>query len=151
MTGCAFSSALRALACIVLVLALFVGGCKSPTGPEHEFGVLATFQVGGSPNERFTVLITNEETIRQIKAFNRGQSNENIPNGIVVRGAVSYNKPWSWHIDPESIHMAFSTIEIQDGLPSFVEAELDVWAGGYYGPWSARLISMEPVAAGLYR
>jgi hypothetical protein len=142
---------LRALACIALVLALFVGGCKSPTAPEHEFGVLATFQVGPSHSERFTILITNEETIRQIKAFNKGQSDAGIPNGLVVRGAVSYNKPWSWHIDSEDIQMAEATAEINDGLPSFVEAELDVWAGGYYGPWTVRLISMEPVAAGLYR
>ena len=151
MTGCAFSNALRMSARIVLVLALSVGGCKSPTAPEHEFGVLATFQVGPSPNERFTILITNEDTIREIKAFNKGQSNAGIPNGLVVRGAVSYNKPWSWHIDSENIHMAEVTIEINDGLPSFVEAELDGWAGSYYGPWSVRLISMEPVAAGLYR
>jgi hypothetical protein len=151
MTDYASRNGLKALSCIALVLAFVVGGCKSPSGPEHEFGVLATFEVADSPNERFTILITNEETIRQLKALRRGQSDAGIPNGLVVRGAVSYNKPWSWHIDSEDIQMAESTIEINDGLPSFVEAELDAWAGRYYGPWIVRLISMEPVAAGLYR
>lgn len=150
MTDYASGNGLKTLSCIVLVLAFFVGGCKSPTDPEHKFGVLATFEVG-APNERFTVIITNEETIRKIKALKKGQSDESIPIGIVVRGAVSYNKPWSWHIDPESIHMANATVEICDGLPSMVEAGLDVWDGHCFGPWDARLISLEPCAAWLYR
>jgi len=150
MTDYASRNGLKALSCIALVLAFFVGGCKSPTGPEHKFGVLATFEVAWSHDERFTILVTNEETIRQIKALNKGQSAAGIPAGRVVRGAVSYNKPWSWHIDSEDIHMVEATLEILDGRPSFVEATLDQWVGGYYGPWTVRLISLEPCPSWLY-
>ncbi len=142
MTDGAFCKAFRILAFIVLVLVLSVGDCKSPTNPDLQGGVLAAFEVGAT-EERYSILITNEETIRQIYALKNGQSNETIPNGLVVRGAVSYNKPWSWHIDSEDIHMAFATVEINDGLPSMVEAELDGWAGRFFGPWGARLISLK--------
>ncbi|OGM16911.1 hypothetical protein A2V61_01000 [Candidatus Woesebacteria bacterium RBG_19FT_COMBO_47_8] len=134
--------AVRALACVVVVLIVLAGTCKSPTDPELRGGVLATFQVR-SPDARYSILITNEETIREIYALKNGQSDDAIPNGLVVRGAVSYNKPWSWHIDSEDIHMAFATIEINDGNPSMVEAGLDNWAGRYFGPWGARLISLK--------
>ena len=142
MTDYASANALKTLACIVLVLVFFVGDCKSPTVPELRGGVLATFEVGAL-DERFSILITNEETIHEIYALKNGQSDKAIPNGLVVRGAVSYNKPWSWHIDSEDIHMAFATVEINDGLPSMVEAGLDNWAGRFYGPWGARLISLK--------
>lgn len=33
--------------------------------------------------------------------------------------------PWPWHIDSEDIAMAKVTIELCDGVPSYVEAHLD--------------------------
>jgi hypothetical protein len=142
MADGASGKAFRILAFIVLILVLSVGDCKSPTNPDLKGGVLATFEVGAT-EERYNILITNVETIRQIYALKNGQSNETIPNGLVVRGAVSYNKPWSWHIDSENVQMAWATLEINDGLPSMVEARLDRWAGRYFGPWDARLIFLK--------
>jgi hypothetical protein len=62
-----------------------------------------------------------------------------------VEGAVFYNQPWSWHIDPEDIHMAEATIELHDGLPSFVENELEYWLESVhrYAPWSATIRTIE--------
>jgi hypothetical protein len=57
---------------------------------------------------------------------------------------VSYNQPWSWHIDSEDIHMAEMTIELCDGLPSHVENDLDYWVDtvGRFCPWQATLVNI---------
>lgn len=75
-------------------------------------------------------------------ALRNGQSNARIPNGIVVKGAVSYSKPWSWHIDSEQIWLAEICAEICDGRPSYVEANVDDWAGSTFCPWSAEPVSV---------
>lgn len=125
-----------------LALVLFLPACRSATGPGLEGGVLATFDVYG---ERFSIFVTKASTIDQIIALWNGQSNARIPNGRLRAGRVSYNLPWSWHIDPEEIEMAEATIELCDGTPSFVESELDYWLQtvGYYCPWGARLIALK--------
>jgi hypothetical protein len=105
-------------------------------------GILATFDVVG---ERYRVFITNDETIEQVLALQRGESQATIPSGRIVRGSVAYNQPWSWHIDPDDIHMAEMTIELCDGLPSHVEGDLDYWVDTVqrFCPWSAELVEIQ--------
>ncbi len=127
-------------ACLVLLVLL--AACPSPGGPDLEGGVLATFDVNG---ERFSIFITNPQTIDQVIALSHGQSDATIPSGRVRRGRVSYNTPWSWHIDSQDITMAEVTIELCDGTPSYLEAHLDDWIDtvGYFCPWSAELVSVK--------
>jgi len=105
-------------------------------------GILVTFEV---INERYSVFITDETAIEQVFAVRRGESSAGIPSGRIVDGPVFYNQPWSWHIDPEDIHMADITIELCDGTPSMVEENLDYWLNsvGRFCPWDARIINIE--------
>jgi len=105
-------------------------------------GVLATFDVVG---EQYSIFITNKETILQVFALQRGESQANIPSGRLIRGSVAYNRPWSWHIDPEDVHMAEMTIELCDGLPSHVEGDLNYWVDTVqrFCPWGAKLIQVQ--------
>ena len=131
------------MAKLVIVLIIFViGSCSSPTGPGLENGVLATFSV---QSERHSISITNPQTIEQVIALWNGQSTVNIPGGRVHKGHVAYNKTWSWHIDSGDVTMAEATIELCDGLPSYVEAHLDDWIQtvGYCCPWSAKLVALK--------
>lgn len=127
---------------ILIISALFLLSCSSPESPQLEDGILVTFDVQG---ERYKIFITNEETIDQVYALQAGESNASIPSGKLFRGQVSYNKPWSWHIDSEDIEMAEFTIELCDGLPSHVEENLDYWVDtvGRFCPWSAELVSIK--------
>lgn len=133
---------MRAAVIIILALGFIAGSCSSPTDPGLEDGILATFDVNG---ERYNIFITNPQTIDQVIALSHGQSNANIPSGRVIKGRVSYNRPWSWHIDSQDITMAEVTIELCDGIPSYVEAHLDDWIAtvGYFCPWSAELVSIK--------
>jgi hypothetical protein len=105
-------------------------------------GILVTFDVVG---EQYSVFITNNETIEEVFAVQRGESQATIPNGLIVEGTVFYNQPWSWHIDSEDIQMVETTIELYDGLPSFVENELEYWLETVhrYAPWSATIKTVE--------
>lgn len=110
--------------------------------PALSGGILATFDVVG---EAYSIFITNKTTIEEVFALQRGESQATIPSGRLVRGGVDYNAPWSWHIDPEDIHMAEITIELCDGTPSQVEADLDYWLSTVqrFCPWGAKLVKVE--------
>ena len=105
-------------------------------------GILVTFDVVG---EQYSIFITNNKTIEEVFAVQRGESQATIPNGLVVKGTVFYNQPWSWHIDSEDIHMVEMTIELYDGVPSFVESELEYWLESVhrYAPWFATIKTIE--------
>lgn len=109
-------------------------------------GVLVTFDVVG---ERYSIFITNNNTIEQVLALHKGESKATIPSGRLVKGTVSYNEPWSWHIDSEDIHMAEITIELCDGTPSQIEDNLDYWLETVqrFCPWSARIVKIEDFRA----
>jgi hypothetical protein len=126
---------------IIAVFTLLIAGCTSPASPDLEGGILATFDVQG---EEYSIFITNEDTIDDVFALEAGTSNATIPSGKLLRGQVSYNKPWSWHIDSEDIVMAEITIELCSGLPSHVEENLDYWVDtvGRFCPWSAELVEI---------
>lgn len=110
--------------------------------PALSGGVLATFDVNG---EKYSIFITNIDTIDQVLALERGQSMATIPSGRLLRGAEDYNRPWSWHIDSEDIEMAEVTMELCDGTPSQVEANLDYWIDNVqrFCPWGAILTAVE--------
>jgi hypothetical protein len=127
---------------MLFAILFLLSACSTPEAPELKGGVLATFDVG---SERYSIFITNQQTIEQVYALSRGQSQAAIPSGRVLTGQVSYNKPWHWHIDSQDIAMAEATIELCDGSPSMVEQNIDYWVGtvGRFCPWSARLVSLK--------
>jgi hypothetical protein len=132
-------SALRALNIVIFFALLLGSACTTTEAPEFKGGVLATFDVQG---ERFSIFITNPETIEQVYALSKGESDARIPSGRLLRGQVSYNKPWHWHIDSQDIAMAHVTMELCDGRPSDVENNSDYWIDsvGRFCPWSAQLV-----------
>ena len=142
-------SRLPVIGLILLLFSLTLLGCAgsgpslTPTlTPSLSGGILVTFDVNG---EMYRIFIKNEETIEQVFAVQRGESQATIPSGKLSKGSVWYNGPWSWHIDSEDIHMADVTMELCDGIPSHVEADLDYWvnAVGRFCPWNATIVQIE--------
>lgn len=107
-------------------------------------GIVATFDVNG---ERFNVWLTNDETIENVYALQRGESNANIPNGPIQHGAgrADHNAPHDWHLDPEATEMAEVTFELCDGAPSYVDDNTEEFVEnvGRYCPWSAELVEID--------
>ncbi len=84
---------------LLLLFSLFLAGYGCQRDSELQAGLLVTFDVVG---ERYSILIKNPRTIEQVLALERGESLAAIPNGKLVKGQVSYNQPWNWHIDPRT-------------------------------------------------
>jgi hypothetical protein len=132
---------------LVSLLIALTGGsaCGSPLLPGRlEGGVLATFEVG---SERFKVFVTNSATIDQLFELKNGTSLANIPNARIQRGSGQgrHNAPYSWHLDPQEIEMAFAAIEVCDGAPSYVQDHRDEYVNVVkrYCPWGARLVELQ--------
>jgi hypothetical protein len=84
------------------------------------------------------------KTAGQVFALSKGEGDARIPSGRLLRGQVSYNKPWHWHIDSQDIAIVEVAIELCDGRPSDVENNQDYWIDivGRFCPWSAQLVAL---------
>lgn len=138
------------LCAAVLALALLPAlGCGSSESPSEPTG--AVFQIRvcrGSQHapegEVFRVLIRDRDAIRQAQTL-IGEGNRRIVGGPLLAGDGGFNQPWSWHIDPDEVGFSEGAIEVCDGCPGFVEADLDYWLNtlGFYCPWSTEVISQQ--------
>ena len=99
---------------------------------------VATFQV---VDETYKIELATPELVAHAEALLAGESVAAIPNGVVVRNDPGPNAPWSWHIDPATLGFADLTIEVCDGLPSYVEDE--IVTSDQYCPWSAKVIAID--------
>lgn len=109
-------------------------GCAPPTG-----GLWASFRVG---SETFKQKITNAVAIADAIAVWRGQSNKTIPVGSLRCSCAAWNCGWRFTMDPATLVMASSAIEICDGLPSYVNETCPHFGGGAYCPWSAIMVDL---------
>lgn len=114
--------------------AVLLAGCV----PAEEPVPVATFEVG---DETYRIELVTPELVAHAQALITGEDVAAIPNGRVVRDDPGVNAPWSWHIDPATLEFADQTIEVCDGLPSYVED--GTVTSDYYCPWSAELVSID--------
>lgn len=93
--------------------------------------------------ERFTLQATDSATIQQLIDNYNGKNNFHV-TGILATGDGGFNSPWSWHLDPSSVRMAEVSIELCDGIPSFVEENLAYWLNTVhnYCPWGSKVIAI---------
>jgi len=93
--------------------------------------------------ETFVIYATDPQTIQQLIDNYHNKNNFHVTGKLVV-GDGGFNSPWSWHLDPDSVRMAEFSIELCDGLPSHVEADLDYWinTAGTYCPWSSKVVQI---------
>jgi hypothetical protein len=120
---------LTATAAVVLL-----AGCA----PAHKNPV-ATFEVAGV--ETYKIELDTPALVKHAEQLLKGEDVAAIPLGRVVRDSPGVNKPWSWHIDPKTLQFAQITIEVCDGLPSYVEDR--TVTSKDYCPWSAKVIKID--------
>ncbi|CAN5254773.1 hypothetical protein BH24CHL7_BH24CHL7_04880 [soil metagenome] len=116
----------------------------SPTAPaavspSPSGAVVVTFQV---EDEQYRILLTDADDIAVAQRLLAGEEAPSIPNGLIVRGDPGVNTGYSWHIDPASVEFADMTIELCDGLPSFVED--GTLEGDRFCPWGAGVVDIQP-------
>jgi hypothetical protein len=102
---------------------------------------VATFRVADV--ETYKIALMTPELVDHAERLLAGEPIAAIPLGTVVRDDPGPNAPWSWHIDPASLEFADITIEVCDGLPSYVED--GTVTSDQYCPWSAQVIAVDGV------
>jgi hypothetical protein len=100
---------------------------------------VATFEVAGG--EQYKIELATPELVDHAQRLLDGESLPAIPLGTVVRNAPGVNAPWSWHIDPATLEFAAVTIEVCDGIPSYVED--GIVTSDQFCPWSAKVIAVD--------
>jgi hypothetical protein len=105
---------------------------------------VVTFEVAGG--ERFKVELATQPLVDHAARLLGGASGlAAIPLGTVVRGSPDVNAPWTWHLDPASFSFADVTVEVCDGIPSYVED--GTVTSPQFCPWSAKVVALEPKVA----
>lgn len=133
---------MRAWVAAMAVGLLVLVGCGDD-GPDADDGgdepVVATFEV---VDEQFKIELATPELADHARRLLAGEQIAAIPLGDVVRDDPGVNVPWSWHIDPATLEFADMTIEVCDGLPSYVED--GTVTSDQYCPWSAKVVAVDP-------
>jgi hypothetical protein len=107
-------------------------------------GLYATFAVG---DEVIHVSITHPDGMAQARAAWSGESAANIPSGDLVCSAISWNAPWHWYMEPETVRVVEVATEVCDAAPSYVEANCASFGTGNYCPWGAELTELRDCSA----
>jgi hypothetical protein len=128
----------------VLAVASCGGGSSAPPEPPA-----ATFVFGVSlgpsqpPIEQFRVRTSSPAFIAAARAELQLPPSQRrlFPAGAIAAGDGGFNTGWSWH--HESPVLTEAAIELCDGRPSMVEADLGYWLGTVksFCPWAARVQS----------
>lgn len=129
-------STLASRAALLAVTALAAGAALAGCAPSGN--PVATFRV---VDEEFKVELATPELVAHAEALLAGEAVARIPLGTVVRDDPGPNAPWSWHLDPATLEFADITIEVCDGLPSYVED--GTVTSDQYCPWSAEIVSID--------
>jgi len=93
-------------------------------------------------DEKFTMYVTNPEAV-QLALENMEGKNSMHPQGDLDFGDGGFNKPWSWHMKPETVEMVEVSVELCDGTPSMLEANLTYWVNTvkFFCPWDSKVLS----------
>lgn len=126
---------LSAVLALAFTLAL-TAACDDAAGPSDALFVVT---VSG---ETFRVRATDPVAIAALQA-RLGEGRTGVINGQLVAGDGGFNQPWNWHLDPATVDVPDLAIEVCDGRPSMVEADLTYWIGtvGRFCPWGAMVTS----------
>ena len=121
----------------MLMTAVALGGCQDATLPTEG----AVYRVESS-GEIFHVHVLDEATIALIETRLTAPTWQGIVTAEIARGDGGFNAPWSWHMVPATVELADLTIELCDGRPSLVEADLDYWIDTVrrFCPWGGQIV-----------
>lgn len=129
---------------VLLGLLLLLGsGCdEAATQKTVEDGYL--FRTRSAPSEDFIAITTDSSVIAVLdqQLLLPPEQRFKIINGPIAAGNGDHNLDWSWHFLPSEWEMVDLTIELCDGRPSLIEADLDYWLDtvGQFCPWGAYVV-----------
>jgi hypothetical protein len=117
-----------------------------PRQSPYPGSVEAYFEVSTSvPSENFVIRLTDAGKIQHARNIINGTETERVAvMGTIIKSPAPYNKPWSFHLDPNSIEFFQVATEVCDAAVSYVESHLKEVGGAFlpgnrWCPWSSRV------------
>lgn len=108
----------------------------------------AYFKVSDTePHDSFVIELTNPELIAKARAILDGRDKEPAHvMGVIVKEPAKYNKPWSFHLAPDSISFFQMSTEVCDASTSYVQEHLAEVGGSFlpgnrWCPWSSKIVA----------
>lgn len=96
---------------------------------------------------RFSVRTDNPHLIEKAKReLDKQPENRNLRlNGQISVGDGGFNSPWHWHVEDNNWDLVELSMEVCDGTPEMVEADVKYWVEvvGRYCPFSSFVLSEE--------
>jgi hypothetical protein len=116
------------------------GGTAEPPPPEQPSAVTFVFRLRGHPStEEFRVSSSSPSFISQVRAQLLLPESQRLlfVGGPIQAGDGGHNVGWSWHYS--SARLIEVSMELCDGTPSMVEANLNYWLNTVmsFCPWSS--------------
>jgi len=132
----------RTIAVYMMALLPLLGCDRTATEPELDTEVLFTIEVSG---ETFVARSSDAATIESLDA-RLASGVSGVILGELAAGDGGFNAPWGWHWVPGTVAVADTSIELCDGRPSFVEADLSYWIDTVeaFCPWGATVVARDP-------
>lgn len=136
---------IASLTCLSLFLII---GCSDSGGPgpcgcEPDSSVTFRFAIRHDPTgtEDF-VAVTSDSAVIAIARAQLLLPPEDRTlhiHGPIARGDGGHNLSWGWHFTPDSWNLVQLSMELCDGNPSAVEADIDTWVDtiGVFCPWNS--------------
>ena len=130
---------MRALALALAVSA--IGGCGGDDSAQSD-GVTFAFRMRGQDaSEEFRIRTDDAVFIEKARAQLRLAQDQRFlfPAGPIAAGNGGVNLSWGWHYTRADL--AEMSIELCDGRPSMVQADLNYWLGTVksFCPWGANV------------
>ncbi|MEV4195495.1 BP74-related protein [Streptomyces toxytricini] len=133
----------------VSMLALALGQPAQAAQPAEGDAVSATARATyfefTDGTDTFVIKLTDPAKIRQARNILSGVDTENRGvMGTVVKTPASYNKPWTYHLDPNSVQFFGMAMEVCDASIAYVDEHLDEVGGALlprstWCPWHSKL------------
>ncbi|MFK0255003.1 calmodulin-binding protein [Streptomyces sp. NPDC090445] len=95
--------------------------------------------------DTFVIKLTDPARIRQARDILSGVDTENVGvMGTIVKTPAAYNKPWKYHLDPNSVTFFGMAMEVCDANISYVNDHLGEVGGALlprstWCPWHSKL------------
>ena len=124
-----------------IVLALFAGAALAACDDASTDPVEAAEFTVQVVDEQFRVRIEDPYEIAQARALIGTNNTVNV-TGQILRGHGGFNTGYSWHLKPSSVALVDLSIELCDGMPSYVEENVGYYVDTVkqYCPWGARIM-----------
>lgn len=134
----------------LLLAAVALVACSSPEPPAAPKTVRFLFGLEGETTgaENFIAATAVPAVIAQCRAeLQKPPARRTLHiNGPIARESGGRNLNWHWTHQPDGWRLAEMSIEVCDGRPSMVEADLAYWVDklGRFCPWHSRVLQELP-------